>query len=248
MSTTPLISARGLRKQFGAVFAARDMTVDITAQTITGLIGTNGAGKTTFVNMLTGYMKPDQGEILFEGQEITGRPPREITRLGIVRSFQIPQLFISQTVLENVEIALSVAGEPLSNAEEILSRFALSQFADSNAGTLPEGIRKLLDIALAMVAKPKVLLLDEPTSGVASDEKFAVMDRVMDVVRAAGVTVLFVEHDMEIVRRYSDRVLAFYDGSILAAGAPEEVLAHEKVREYIIGEPVSHQKENSHAS
>jgi branched-chain amino acid transport system ATP-binding protein len=98
MSNTPLISARGLRKQFGAVFAARDMTVDISAQTITGLIGTNGAGKTTFVNMLTGYMKPDQGQILFEGQEITGRPPREITRLGIVRSFQIPQLFISQTL------------------------------------------------------------------------------------------------------------------------------------------------------
>jgi branched-chain amino acid transport system ATP-binding protein len=248
MSAAPLISARGLRKQFGAVFAARDITVDIPAQTITGLIGTNGAGKTTFVNMLTGYMKPDQGQILFEGKEITGKPPREITRLGIARSFQIPQLFTSQTALENVEIALSVAGEPLSQAHDILDRFALSAFADADAGTLPEGIRKLLDIALAMVAKPKVLLLDEPTSGVASDEKFAVMDRVMNVVRDAGVTALFVEHDMDIVRRYSDRVLAFYDGSILSAGTPDEVLSHEKVREYIIGEPVGRQQETRHAS
>lgn len=239
MSTSPLISARGLRKQFGAVYAARDITVDISEKTITGLIGTNGAGKTTFVNMLTGYMKPDGGEILFGGEDITGRPPREITQLGIVRSFQIPQLFTSQTVLENIEIALSIAKQPLSEAEHLLERFALTEFTDANAGTLPEGIRKLLDIAMAMVSHPKVLLLDEPTSGVASDEKFAVMDRVMDVVRSADVTVLFVEHDMDIVRRYSDRVLAFYEGTILAAGDPAQVLANEKVREFIIGEAVT---------
>lgn len=245
MSQSPLISAKGLCKQFGAVHAARDMTVDIHAQTITGLIGTNGAGKTTFVNMLTGYMKPDSGNIFFAGLEITGLPPREVTRMGIARSFQIPQLFTSLNALENVEIALGVAKQPLSEASAILERFGLSAFAQSQAGTLPEGIRKLLDIALAMVAQPKVLLLDEPTSGVASDEKFEVMDRVMKVVRDAGVTVLFVEHDMEIVRRYSDRVLAFYDGTILANGTPDEVLAHEQVREYIIGEPVGRNKQEA---
>ncbi|HUH58834.1 MAG TPA: ABC transporter ATP-binding protein [Candidimonas sp.] len=239
MNTTPLISARGLRKQFGAVFAARDITIDIHPQTVSGLIGTNGAGKTTFVNMLTGYLKPDHGTIVFDGQDITGREPRHITQLGIARSFQIPQLFTSLTALENVEIALNVARQPLSRADEMLKQFGLSAFADAIAGTLPEGVRKLLDISLAMVANPKVLLLDEPTSGVASDEKFAVMDRVMAVVRDAGVTVLFVEHDMDIVRRYSDRVLAFYDGSVLANGTPDEVLRDAKVREYIIGEPLA---------
>lgn len=238
MTSRTLISAVGLNKQFGAVVAARDISVDITAQTVSGLIGTNGAGKTTFVNMLTGYLKPDQGTISFEGTDITGREPRDITRLGIARSFQIPQLFTSLTARENLEIALGIAKSPLSRADEILAQFGLSAYADSVAGTLPEGVRKLLDISLAMVAEPKVLLLDEPTSGVASNEKFAVMDRVMDVIRSAGVTVLFVEHDMDIVRRYSDRVIAFYDGSIISAGPPEEVLSHAQVRQYIIGEPL----------
>lgn len=238
MTSRTLISAVGLNKRFGAVVAARDISVDITAQTVSGLIGTNGAGKTTFVNMLTGYLKPDQGTISFKGTDITGREPRDITRLGIARSFQIPQLFTSLTARENLEIALGIAKAPLDRADEILSQFGLSAYADSVAGNLPEGVRKLLDISLAMVAQPKVLLLDEPTSGVASDEKFAVMDRVMDVIRSAGVTVLFVEHDMDIVRRYSDRVIAFYDGTIIAAGAPEEVLSHAQVRQYIIGEPL----------
>lgn len=243
MTSTPLISARGLRKQFGAVYAARDITIDIYPQTVSGLIGTNGAGKTTFVNMLTGYLKPDAGSIFFDDLDITGRPPRDITQLGIARSFQIPQLFVSLTARENVEIALNVAKQPLSRADETLAQFGLSAFATSIAGTLPEGVRKLLDIALAMVADPKVLLLDEPTSGVASDEKFTVMDRVMAVVRDAGVTVLFVEHDMDIVRRYSDTVLAFYDGSVLASGTPDEVLDNPRVKEYIIGEPLQAQNQ-----
>lgn len=248
-ATLPLIRASGLRKQFGAVYAARDITIDIHAQTISGLIGTNGAGKTTFVNMLTGYLKPDQGTILYDTTDITGRPPREITRMGITRSFQIPQLFGSLSALENVEVALGIARRPLSQAANLLSQFGLSSFAHTSAGALPEGVRKLLDITLAMVAKPRVLLLDEPTSGVASDEKFAIMDRIMAVVREAGITVLFVEHDMEIVRRYSDRVIAFYDGSILASGMPEEVLQDRQVREYIIGEPTMQdgRKESAHA-
>lgn len=249
MSDTPLIRASGLRKQFGAVYAARDITIDIHAHTISGLIGTNGAGKTTFVNMLTGYLKPDHGTILYDTADITGRPPREITRMGIARSFQIPQLFGSLSALENVEVALGIAGKPLSQADGLLAQFELSAFAHTSAGTLPEGVRKLLDITLAMVAEPRVLLLDEPTSGVASDEKFAIMDRIMTVVRETGITVLFVEHDMEIVRRYSDRVIAFFDGSILASGAPDEVLRDRQVREYIIGEPAAQtsQEESAHA-
>ncbi len=235
--STVLISAQGLRKQFGAVYAARNITVDIHAHTVTGLIGTNGAGKTTFVNMLTGYLKPDAGSITYQNQDITGLNPRDITQLGIARSFQIPQLFISHTALENIEIALSIAKQPTHQAPAILEQFGLTEFAHLEAATLPEGIRKLLDIALAIVAKPRVLLLDEPTSGVASDEKFVIMERIMSAIRQEKITTLFVEHDMDIVQRYSDHVLAFYDGSILAEGPPDEVLNHAQVLEYIIGEP-----------
>jgi branched-chain amino acid transport system ATP-binding protein len=242
-----LIEAQGLNKSFGAVTAARDINIDITEGEVIGLIGTNGAGKTTFVNMLTGYLKPDSGTISFKGEDITRLPPREITRRGVARSFQIPQLFNSLTVQENlgVSIAARVANGlqglkptdyPALDAQSdvILARFGLTAFADASAGTLPEGIRKLADMAVAMVAAPTVLLLDEPTSGVASEEKFAVMDRVMGATR--GVTTLFVEHDMEIVRRYATRVIAFFAGTVLADGPPESVLAHARVRELIIGE------------
>lgn len=238
-----IIKAAGLKKQFGTIYAARDITVNIEEKTITGLIGTNGAGKTTFVNMLTGYLQPDEGTIEYQGQNIIGKSPREITRLGVARSFQIPQLFVTHSALENAEIALGVAKKPITDAMSVLKGFGLEKYAHLEAGTLPEGVRKLLDIALAMVAEPKVLLLDEPTSGVASDEKFAIMEKVMDAIRSAGVTALFVEHDMEIIERYSDRVLAFYDGSILAEGSTEEVLQHEQVLEYIIGAPVATKEE-----
>jgi branched-chain amino acid transport system ATP-binding protein len=244
-----IVEARGLNKQFGAVVAAKDISIAIDEGTITGLIGTNGAGKTTFVNMLTGYLKPDSGRISFRGEDITPLPPRAITRLGIARSFQIPQLFNSLTVRENLVLALAARGamglDQLrgvdfaaldAQASDIMERFTLSDFRDSAASTLPEGIRKLLDMAAAMVASPTVLLLDEPTSGVASEEKFSVMDRVMGATRGAGVTMLFVEHDMEIVRRYASRVIAFFAGTVLADGAPDVVLKDARVRELIIGD------------
>lgn len=239
MASTPIIQATGLHKTFGSVTPAKDITVNVDAKSVVGLIGTNGAGKTTFVNMLTGYIKPDRGEILYRGRSITGLAPRKITRLGIARSFQIPQLFASQTARENIEVALAISGAPATEADEGLARLGVLEFADMPSGVLPEGVRKLLDIALAMVCRPQVLLLDEPTSGVAAEEKFEVMNRVLDAARALDITVLFVEHDMEIVRRYSDRVLAFCDGRILADGAPEAVLANEQVRELIIGEAIA---------
>jgi branched-chain amino acid transport system ATP-binding protein len=245
----PIIEAKSLVKRFGAVTAANDVNVDIMSGTISGLIGTNGAGKTTFINMITGYLGPDSGSILLDGREIVGLSPRQITRRGVARSFQIPQLFNSLTAIENLMFAYSATDgvgakgfsildddELATRADETLKVFGLETFRDSIAGTMPEGIRKLLDIAIAMVGKPKVLFLDEPTSGVASEEKFSVMDRVIDATRVAGVSVLFVEHDMEIVRRYSDRVLAFFEGRVLIDGAPETVLDDRQVRELIIGE------------
>ena len=256
---TPILDAQGLCKKFGAVTAAWGISISVEPDTVVGLIGTNGAGKTTFVNMVTGYIKPDAGVISFKGQEVTALHPRQITRLGICRSFQIPQLYHSLTVLENVVVALGIAlrnskrsrwarapkfvpgheAPLMAAAENMLDRFGLRQYRSSLAGVLPEGVRKLLDIAMALAVKPEMLILDEPTSGVSSDEKFGIMDTVMSAVRSDGVTVLFVEHDMEIVSRYSKRVIAFYEGRVLADGAPAHVLGDPDVRKYVVGGQVA---------
>ncbi|HEV8094809.1 MAG TPA: ABC transporter ATP-binding protein [Burkholderiales bacterium] len=233
-----ILAAQGLQKNFGAVTAAADVSLAFERESVVSLIGANGAGKTTFLNMVTGYLKPDRGTIQFEGRELTGHSPREITALGICRSFQIPQLFHSLSVRENLLVAEGIArAERVEEATDaVLERFGLTGYASQAAGLLPEGVRKLLDVAMALVARPKVLLLDEPTSGVAADEKFGIMDLVMGAARGEGVTVLFVEHDMDIVARFASRVIAFYDGRVIADGAPGTVLAAEEVRRYVIGE------------
>lgn len=247
-----LLEAVNLNKNFDQVIAAKDINVSIAADEVIGVIGANGAGKTTFVNMVTGYLKPTSGQIRYEGRDITHQPPRLITQMGICRSFQVPQIFTTSTVFDNLLIALGVAdGSLLSllrplrrkdledQAEEMLARYTISQYRDQEVGVLPQGVRKLLDIAMAVVHHPKVLLLDEPTSGVSVDEKFGIMDIVMGALQQAGVTVLFVEHDMEIIDRYAKRVLAFYDGTIIADGKPAQVLDDAKVREYVIGEDIT---------
>lgn len=245
-----VLEAKGLNKSFGAVTAASDINVAVEQDTVVGLIGSNGAGKTTFINMVTGYLKPTTGTISFGGRDITPLSPRLVTRLGICRSFQIPQLFNSMTVFENLLTGVGVVfaggrnwsddskleGTPQQTVDEMLGRFGLETYRDKLAGVLPEGVRKLLDIAMAMAVKPKLLLLDEPTSGVSAGEKFALMDMVMAAVRAQGVTVLFVEHDMEIVKRYTQRILAFYEGRIIADGDPAKVLDDPEVRKYVTGE------------
>ena len=251
-----ILDARGLNKSFGAVTAASNINAAIEKDSVVGLIGTNGAGKTTFINMITGYLKPDRGAIHYEGRDITRLPPRAITRLGICRSFQIPQLYGSLTVQENMMVALGIvlrnAGlggffslrEPRvpgfdapahEVAERLLESFGLTQYRNRNAQILPGGVRKLLDIALTMAAKPRILLLDEPTSGVSAEEKFGIMDMVMKAVKAEGATVLFVEHDMEVVSRFAQRVLAFYDGRVIADAPPEVVLQDAEVKRYVVG-------------
>ncbi|MGH8729425.1 MAG: ABC transporter ATP-binding protein [Burkholderiales bacterium] len=251
MNMPAILEAHGLNKSFGAVTAAANIDVSVEQNTIVGLIGGNGAGKTTFINMVTGYLKPDTGTIRYSGRDITQLAPRNITRLGVCRSFQIPQLYDSLTVHENLLVALGIvvrgakkwaSGTPIESngvdaaADETLGRFGLDGYRDKLAAVLPEGVRKLLDIAMAMVVKPKILLLDEPTSGVSADEKFVIMDMVMDALRADSVTILFVEHDMDIVSRYTHRVLAFYEGRIIADGKPEAVLNDSEVRKYVTGE------------
>ena len=247
MSEAVLV-AEAIDKTFGAVTAAQDVSVAVPKGAIWSLIGSNGAGKTTFVNMVTGYIKPDKGHILFEGDDITKLSPREITRLGIRRSFQIPQLCAELSALDNMLVSLSIndvqapsywrdarTRNDVDRAMDILQRFQIADYSDRLMGELPAGVRKLLDIAMAISGAPKVMLLDEPTSGVAAEEKFPIMDLVMEVLSAADVTILFVEHDMDIVTRYSQRVLAFYDGRIIANDAPDEVLSDEAVQRYVTG-------------
>jgi branched-chain amino acid transport system ATP-binding protein len=237
-----MLAAEGLTKNFGAVTAAADITLSFDADTVASLIGANGAGKTTFLNMVTGYLKPDSGRILFGGRNIVGLDPRQVTKLGISRSFQIPQLFSSLSVRDNLLIAESVAAasDPRSAANAALARFGLEPYASRLAGSLSEGIRKLLDVAMALSSRSKLLLLDEPTSGVSADEKFGIMDVVMGAARDAGVRVIFVEHDMDIVARFAGRVVAFYEGGIIGDGPPQTVLRMKDVRRYVIGEEAPH--------
>jgi branched-chain amino acid transport system ATP-binding protein len=245
-----ILRTEGLTRSFGAVTAVNALDVTIEAGSVVGLIGGNGAGKTTFINLVTGYLRPTAGRVHFDGRDITGLPPRRITRLGLCRSFQIPQVFDSLTAYQNLLVGLGIVAmgrsafvgsalgrqAPEEVAEEMLQRFRLGPYRDQLASTLPEGVRKLLDIAMALAVKPRILLLDEPTSGVSAEEKFTLMDLVLEAIRADQVTVLFVEHDMEVVRRYVQRILAFYEGRILADGAPAEVMAHPDVRRYVVGE------------
>ena len=250
------ISARGIEKRFGAVVAAADINVDIPTGVKVSLIGSNGAGKTTFVNMITGYIKPDAGQILLHGENIAGLAPRRIARMGIARSFQIPQLYKEMTVFDNMLVAIASQAGGLSfwrparnpaaklRATELLERFELSSHAQRTVGELPGGIRKLLDIAMVLTRQPKVLLLDEPTSGVSTDEKFPMMDTVMRALSQEAVTVLFVEHDMDIVDRYADRVIAFYSGRVIADDKPSVALASANVQRYVTG-TISDRKEHA---
>jgi branched-chain amino acid transport system ATP-binding protein len=244
-----ILEVENLGKTFGSISAARDITVAVPAGQTLGIIGANGAGKTTFVNLITGYLKPSTGRILFEGRDITDRSPREITRLGVCRSFQVPQVFPTISVLDNMAIALGIARRgadalwrPLrsrrlvDDAQAILERYRIADYRDALASTLPQGVRKLLDIAMAVAAEPRIVLLDEPTSGISVEEKHDIMEVVVGALRASGLTILFVEHDMEIVERYANRVLAFYDGTVIADGPPTEVLHDVKVKQFVVGE------------
>jgi branched-chain amino acid transport system ATP-binding protein len=246
--STPLLQATGVAKRFGAVVAAAELTIAIDAGERVSLIGSNGAGKTTFVNMITGYLKPDAGRIAFDGHDITALAPRAVTRLGVARSFQIPQLCGELTVLDNMLVAVACHDrapsfwqparrpEAIARADALLERFRLGEHRRRRVAELPGGVRKLLDIAMALAVTPRLLLLDEPTSGVSADEKFSVMDTVMTALGHDAMTVLFVEHDMDIVQRYASRVVAFYAGRIIADGPPAAVLAADDVRRYVTGE------------
>jgi branched-chain amino acid transport system ATP-binding protein len=201
--------------------------------------------------MITGHLTPSKGSIWFEDKEITGKPSREITRLGISRSFQVAQIFLSLTVFENMCMAAAIARrsggiwgnistpvhspDAITEAQATIELFRIDQYSDTLANALPQGVRKLLDIGMAVVGWPRLLLLDEPTSGISIEEKFELMKVVMSALKTRKITVLFVEHDMEIVARFADRVLAFYDGTVIADGTPTQTLDNPRVQELISG-------------
>jgi branched-chain amino acid transport system ATP-binding protein len=249
--SAPILSVRDLGKRFGAMIAARDITVSLPAQQTVGVIGSNGAGKTTFLNMVTGHLRPTHGAIHFEDRDITGLPSRTIKAMGISRSFQVAQIFPSLTAFDNICVAAAIGHAPkhvmghvwtplrspqaVAEAETLLDLFAIRRYRDTLAVTLPQGVRKLLDIGMAVAGSPRLLLLDEPTSGISIEEKFDLMQVIMSALRNRKITVLFVEHDMEIVERFAERVLAFYDGTVIADGTPAATLADERIQTLISG-------------
>ncbi|MFX0542711.1 ABC transporter ATP-binding protein [Roseovarius sp. S4756] len=245
---THLLETKGLEIRFGGVVAADDVSIQIDSGKNLAIIGPNGAGKTTFLNICTGWLKPAKGKVYFEGRDVTPLSPREITRRGVARAFQIPQLFTEHTALENLLIA-AAARDRLRNPiralkdrrqrEEMMHLLDLvncTDVAHRQVDELSEGQRKLIDIAVALALKPKLLLMDEPTSGVSSSEKFGVMEILVKALAEADVTAVFVEHDMGIVEKYADEVAVWNMGKIEMRGTPEEVLAHPDVIRDVIGE------------
>jgi branched-chain amino acid transport system ATP-binding protein len=248
---TPILQVTDLGKRFGSLVAARDITVSVPAQQTVGVIGSNGAGKTTFINMITGHLRPTEGAIQFEGRDITGLPSRTITAMGVSRSFQVAQIFPSLTVFDNMCAAAAICRAPkdllghirtpfrsreaVAEAETLLELFQIARYRNTFAVTLPQGVRKLLDIGMAVAGSPRLVLLDEPTSGISIEEKFDLMRVIMLALRNRKITVLFVEHDMEIVERFAERVLAFYDGTVIADGTPAATLGDTRVQTLISG-------------
>ena len=244
----PILQIAGLKKQFGAIVAAAEINLTFHRGETVGIIGANGAGKTTFVNLVTGYLKPDGGTIKYLGRDITGLGPRRVTAAGLCRSFQVPQVFGSMSVADNLMMAIGIAEggwlparAALENprrwalVDELLAHYRITPYRSHPAATLPQGVRKLLDIAMATAKKPALLMLDEPTSGISAAEKYDLMDIIVRALRTQQVTIHFIEHDMEIVGRYAERVLAFAAGDIIADGPPTAVLRDERVRELVIG-------------
>lgn len=243
-----LLQTRGLKLAFGAVVVADSIDFSLSEGERLAVIGQNGAGKTTFINICTGLVRPDAGQVFFDGREVTKLAPRAIALRGMVRSFQLPQLFSEHTVRDCVRIAAAgkrgslglwaplAAAVPADEVDHVLDMVGLLPRAEQVSGSLPEGQRKLLDIAMALVLKPRLLILDEPTSGVSTDEKHGLMATIMRALDEQRVTAIFVEHDVDIVSTYATRVAAWIAGKVAADGKPADVLADPLIRANVIGE------------
>jgi branched-chain amino acid transport system ATP-binding protein len=244
-----MLIVESLKKHFGFVKAVDDVNLEIREGEIVSIIGTNGAGKTTLVNLISGYLKPDSGRILLFDRDITFASPYIRIKLGVGRSFQLIQLFGNITVLDNVRTALfskygmirrgllpadrysSVTDEAI----KILENFNLADKRNLTPTGLSEGDLKILDIAIAFALKSKLLLLDEPTSGVATSDKFKVMDSIISAIKREKISTLIIEHDMDIVSGYSDRVIVMHEGKVMAEGTPNEIMENKEVKAVVFG-------------
>jgi branched-chain amino acid transport system ATP-binding protein len=246
--TEPVLETRGLSKSFGGVRAVSSVDLAMPKGEIRALIGPNGAGKTTFFNMLTGQLRADAGSVLFKGQRLSGLPPYAVWRRGVSRTFQITATFATLSALDNVRVArLSHAGKTYSlleaaarlQAEEaraLLDQVGLVDQADRVAAVLAYGDLKKLELAVALANDPEVLLLDEPTAGMAPAERGALMALTERIARARGLTVLFTEHDMDVVFAVADRIMVLHQGRVIAEGPPALVRADAQVQRVYLGE------------
>ncbi len=245
-----MLQIRHLTKSFGGVLATQDVSMDFPKDSLRAVIGPNGAGKTTFFNLISGVFPPDSGSIQLDGQEIVGKASNEIVRLGVGRAFQVAKLFKSLTVEESLRAALmSPLGKSASlhgrfpllatrdRAQEVMEQLHLTSKANVVSGNLSHGDQKLLDLALALVLKPKVLLLDEPVAGMGPEEREKMIETVHALWKRGGLTVVLIEHDMEIVFRVAQHIFVLCYGKLLAQGSAEQVRSNPEVIEAYLGRP-----------
>jgi branched-chain amino acid transport system ATP-binding protein len=241
------LEVRGISKRYGGVRALRSVSFAVSAGERVALIGPNGAGKTTCFNVLNGQVHPDDGDVLLDGRSVAGLPPRAIWRRGVGRTFQVTQTFGSMTVRENVQVALlSVAGElgspfrlfkdqQAAEADALLARIGMAEQAERRCAILSYGDLKRVELALALASRPRVLLMDEPTAGMAATERAELMRLAVEVAERERLALLFTEHDMDVVFGFATRVLVLNEGELIAAGTPEAVRTDRKVQEVYLG-------------
>jgi len=244
---TASLEARGVAKAFGGFKAVDGVDVSIEAGSRRAVIGPNGAGKTTLFNLLTGMMTPDAGTVTFAGQDVTGLPPHRIAALGMTRAFQLTSIFSRLTVMRNVQVALMVASgmttrlwgaswsQKTEEARAILTEVGLEELTDAPASTVSHGDQRALELAIALAGEPKLLILDEPTAGMAPAETRRTMELIRRITAERNITLLFSEHDMDVVFDTADRITVMYQGSVLVEGTPDEVRANPKVQEVYLG-------------
>lgn len=244
----PLLSVEGLTKSYGGVHAVRGVSFSLAAGEILALIGPNGAGKSTCFDMLNGQNVPDSGRVSLLGKDTVGKKPRAIWRLGVGRTFQITATFSTMTVRENVQVALVSYNSQLFNmwrsapsfardeADRLLDLVGMSGYAERPCGELAYGDLKRLELAIALANQPKLLLMDEPTAGMAPRERVELMRLTAQIAREKSIGVLFTEHDMDVVFEHADRILVLNRGTLIAEGSPEEVRSNPQVRAIYLGE------------
>jgi branched-chain amino acid transport system ATP-binding protein len=240
-----------LAKAFDGVEAVRDVSFTVDAGELAALIGPNGAGKTTCFNCINGQLRPDAGRVTLAGVPVTGRSPRDIALAGVGRTFQVAATFASMTVRENIEVALMshagrgkawlgrVAGTRKPRADALMARTGIEALADRHCATLPYGDAKRVELALALAGNPKLLLMDEPTAGMAAGDRGALMQLASELARRDQLAVLFTEHDMDVVFAFADRVIVLDRGRIIAQGPPETIRADARVQAVYLGEPAT---------